>query len=71
MAEHHGGDWHSLYHTSPFLSLKHTTHRHTNIQPHMLEHTHRGSQAQDEARLTAGMSFPALVTFLAVEKKNI
>lgn len=66
MAEHHGGDWHSLSHTSPSLSLLNTQRTDTH-----LEHTRRGSQAQDEARLTAGMSFPALVTFLAVEIKYL
>lgn len=40
MAIHHGGDWHSLSCTSPFLSLKHTAHRHTNIQPQTHAHEH-------------------------------
>lgn len=54
--------------TSLSLSLKHTAHRHTHISP---AHTHTGSEAQDEARLTAGMRRTALVTFLAVEIKYL
>lgn len=72
MAKHHGGDWHSLSHTS-LLSLLNTQPTDTQIYTHtythacMNTHIHWGSETQDEARLTAGMSCTALVTFLAVE----
>lgn len=58
--------------TLPFtFSLKHTAHRHTHVYEHTHMLTRWGSEAQDEVRLTAGMSYTALVTFLAVEIKYL
>lgn len=58
--------------TLPFtFSLKHTAHRHTHTFMNTHTLTRWGSEAQDEVRLTAGMSYTALVTFLAVEIKYL
>lgn len=59
----------------PSLSLKHTAHRdiHTRICMNEPTHTHTfcASEAQDEARLTAAMSYSAMVTILAEEIKYL